>query len=66
MIDHKLFSLEFIDEQFKSLNLRLFDGDKPSPLSGLSLTTTDSNLRQHGTFIMHQWHTLRFAMHVSI
>ena len=31
MIDHKLFNLEFIDEQFKSLNLRLFDGDKLSP-----------------------------------
>lgn len=48
VIEQKLFTLEFIDEQFRSLNLRFFDGDKPSPLAGLVLTTPDSNLRQHG------------------
>lgn len=51
--EQKLFTLEFIDEQFEKLNLRLFEGDKPSPLAGLVLTTTDSNLRQHGMFCSH-------------
>ena len=48
MIDKKLFSLTFIDDGFKKLNLRSFDGDKPSTLSGVSLTSCDSNLHQHG------------------
>ena len=48
VIDKKLFSLTFIDDGFKKLNLRSFDGDKPSTLSGVSLTSCDSNLHQHG------------------
>ena len=43
VIDKKLFSLTFIDDGFKKLNLRSFDGDKPSTLSGVSLTSC-----QHG------------------
>ena len=53
MVEQKLFTLDFVDEQFKNLNLRLFDGDKPSPLAGLTLTTSDSNLRQHGMNYIH-------------
>ena len=48
MVERKLFTLENIDENIKKLNIRLFDGDKPSPLCGLSLTSSDSNLHQHG------------------
>ena len=48
VLQKKLFTLEFIDESLKKLNLRMFDGDKSSPLSGLSLTSTDANLHQHG------------------
>ena len=47
MIDKKLFSLTFIDDRCKQLNLRSFDGDKPT-LSGVSLTSCDSNFHQHG------------------
>ena len=49
-MEQKLFTLKDIDENIEGLNLRLFDGDKPSPLSGVSLTTSDSNLHQHGMF----------------
>ena len=48
VIHKKLFSLNFIDDGFKKLNLRSFDGDKPSTLIGVSLTSCDSNLHQHG------------------
>ena len=48
MVDQKLFSLDYIDSSFKKLNLRAFDGDMPSILSGISLGTCDSNLHQHG------------------
>ena len=48
VIDKNLFSLNYIDDGFKRLNLRSFDGDKPSTLSGVSLTSHDSNLHQHG------------------
>lgn len=47
-MDQKLFSLDYIDSSFKKLNLRPFDGDRPSPLKGISLGTCDSNLHQHG------------------
>lgn len=48
MIDQKLFSLNYIDDGIRKLNLRTFDGDKPSTLIGVSLTSCDSNLHQHG------------------
>ena len=48
VIDKKLISLGYIDDGFKRLNLHSFDGDKPSTLIGISLTTCDSNLHQHG------------------
>lgn len=48
MIDQKIFTLKDVDENMQEVNVRLFDGDKPSPLSGISLTTSDSNLHQHG------------------
>ncbi|CAI8047453.1 hypothetical protein GBAR_LOCUS26222 [Geodia barretti] len=57
VIDKKLFSLTFIDDGFKKLNLRSFDGDKPSTLSGVSLTSCDSNLHQHA---MQMWTLARF------
>ena len=47
-MDQKLFSLGYIDSAFNKLNLRSFDGDRPSPLKGISLATSDSNLHQHG------------------
>lgn len=50
IIDQKLFTLEDIDDGFKKLNLRFFDGDKPSPLVGISLITPSSNLQQHGNY----------------
>ena len=53
VVEQKLFTLDFIDEQFKNLNLRLFDDDKPSPLPGLTLTTSDSNVCQHGMNYIH-------------
>ena len=43
-----MFTLQDVDESIKGLNLRLFDGDKPSSLSGVSLNTCDGNLQQHG------------------
>ena len=36
-MEQKVFTLKDIDESIEGLNLRLFDGDKPSPLSGVSL-----------------------------
>ena len=48
VVDQRLFTLEFIDDSLKKLNLRFCDGDKPSPLAGVNFTTVDSNLRQHG------------------
>ena len=47
-MDQKLLTLKFVDESIKKLNVRPFDGDKPSILEGVSLTTGDSNLHQHG------------------
>ena len=48
VVDRKLFTLGFIDDSLKKLNLCSCDGDKPSPLTGISLTLPDSNLHQHG------------------
>lgn len=48
IVDQKLFTLSFLDESIMKLNVRPFDGDKPSILVGVSLTTGDSNLHQHG------------------
>lgn len=50
MVDLKLFSLDFVDDCFKKFNLCLCDGDKPSPLCGITLQVADSNLHQHGKF----------------
>ena len=50
-MDEKLFTIADIDEGFKNLNIRTFDGDKPSSIAGVTLTTVDSNLHQHGTLI---------------
>ena len=47
--EEKIITLDFIDRQFEKLNVRVCDGDKPSPLVGITLSVTDSNLRQHGT-----------------
>ena len=33
------------------LNLRSFDGDRPSSLSSVSLTASDNNLHQHGKYL---------------
>ena len=51
MVDTKLFSLDFIDNVFKALNLRSCDGDRPSTVSGVSLPLNDSNLHQHGKMV---------------
>lgn len=48
VIDKKLFTLGFIDEGFTRLSLRSCDGEKPSRVSGISLTAVDSNMHQHG------------------
>ena len=40
--------IDDIDKGFKDLNIRAFDGDKPSSIIGVSLSTVDSNLHQHG------------------
>lgn len=44
IVNYKLFSVDFdfVDYSFKKLNLR------PSPLKGISFSTHDSNLHQHG------------------
>lgn len=47
-MDQKLFSLSYIDDGIKRLNVRSYDGDKPSTFEGVSLSTCDSNLHQHG------------------
>lgn len=47
-MEKKLFTLAFLDEEMKKLNVRSWDGDKPSPLSGVTLQSADSNLHQHG------------------
>lgn len=44
---------------FKKLNLRACDGDRPAPLSGLSLTLCDSNLHQHGKLICGSSYTMQ-------
>ena len=46
--EKKMFTLKEIDECLQRLNLRPFDGDKPSSLSGISFAVSDSNLQQHG------------------
>lgn len=33
--------------------IALFDGDKPSLIAGISLTTANSNLQQHGMYMKH-------------
>ena len=50
MTERKLFSFEFIDSSLIQLNLRHYDGDHPSRLDGISLTSSESNLHQHGWF----------------
>ena len=47
-MDKKRFAIEDIDEWFKNLNIRDFDGDKPASINGVTLTAIDSNLCQHG------------------
>ena len=44
-MDEKLFTLEVLDDCFEKLNLRECDGDKPSPIAGISSTAMDNNLR---------------------
>jgi len=46
--ERKLFTLDCVDDHIKKLNVRFFDGEKPSTLSGISLASCDSNLHQHG------------------
>ena len=60
VVDTKLFSLK---NDFKKLNLRSFDGDKPSTLIGISLTCCDSNLHQHG-MNGHSSHYISPQLHV--
>lgn len=48
MTEKKLLTLDMFDSMFNKLNIHSYDGDKPSPLHGISLTTCDSNLHQHG------------------
>lgn len=47
-MDKKLFTIEDIDKGFKDLNIRTFDGDRPSSIIGVVLSSVDSNLHQHG------------------
>ena len=47
-VDDKLLTLSDIDDHLKKINLRLCDGDKPSPLAGISLHSVNANLKQHG------------------
>ena len=58
MVEQKNFTLDLIDAHFKRLNLRFFDGDKPSVLAGVSLTVTHSNLHQHGKMYVHACRTI--------
>ena len=51
--DEKIFTLPLVDERFKMINMRYCDGDKPSPLVGISLSVIDSNLHQHGEYFFH-------------
>ena len=51
MTEKKFFSLEFVDASIDRLNLRPFDGDRPSCLAGISLLSSDSNLHQHGLYL---------------
>lgn len=62
MNDQKLFSLNFIDDGLMTLNIRSFDGDKPSTLAGVILTSCDSNLHQHGAHIF----TYPFVIYIYI
>ena len=48
MTEKKMFSLDFIDESIRRLNIQPCDGDRPSCLRGVSLQSQDSNLHQHG------------------
>ena len=50
-MNQKLFTLEDIDNGLKTLNIRPFDGDKPSSVASIPLTTNDSNLHQHGVCV---------------
>ena len=47
VVDKKLFTLGYIDQT--SISLQSCEGDKPSTLSGVSLTTVDFSLYQTGT-----------------
>lgn len=44
-----IYYIIIIDVSIQNINIRLFDGDKPSPLSGVKVSTVDSTLNQHGT-----------------
>ena len=48
MTEKKMFSLDFIDESVRCINIQPCDGDRPSCLRGISLQSSDSNLHQHG------------------
>ena len=67
-MDEKLFTLELLDDCFEKLNLRECDGDKPSPIAGISLTAMDNNLRQHGgctctcTFLIFSFTCIYFTI----
>ena len=50
-VDQKLITLTEVDNHFKKINIRLCDGDKPSPLAGVSLHYANANLRQHGNML---------------
>ena len=56
VIHKKLFTLTSVDEGIMKLNIRSFDGDKPSSLSAVSLTSFDSNLHQHGMVCTYSEH----------
>ena len=48
VLDCKLFNLQLVDDNFKKLGLRQIDGEKPSKVSEISLSSNDSSLHQHG------------------
>jgi len=45
---------QYIDIRFKEFGLQQIDGEIPSPLTGVTFSAADGNLRQHGKqFSMH-------------
>lgn len=66
MNDEKIFTLDFIDDEFKKLNLRACDGDKPSSFSIVSLTSCDSNLHQHGKVMCVYYSYMGLYAHIHV